>query len=384
MARGFDHIGTAAGDGNDRITLDVALGADQQESATNLIWCGAGDDTVLLTAHVNATGLPFPQSLNEIVGGTGNDRLEIQASQVSNHGYNGITNRLSGGDGNNSVIGRIESLVDDGNAVFRNEVRGDGGDDLVAATILPAPSVPASSWIDARNVVSGGSGSDNVAGRIEITVEDRGTAINTLQGGTGDDTLDGLIVITLTHAGPAGSVARNFLRGGSGNDDMRGEIDGDVIGWSWLIGDDGADTLVAVGGTGNVLDGGAGADRLTGSATADRMVGGLGDDAMDGGGGADNFQFFVARNDGRDTITGFQRAADLLVFTGLADGGVAGLADDLAAITEVEDAGVGGDVVVTFESGSVLVFAGLGTGAINSLADLVSDPSTQLANSLLV
>ena len=65
-------------------------------------------------------------------------------------------------------------------------------------------------------------------------------------------------------------------------------------------------------------------------------------------------------------------------FAGMADQGVPGVADDLDAITTVLDAGAGMDVTVAFDSGTVLVFEGRGTGAVGSLADLVDDPLTQL------
>lgn len=54
------------------------------------------------------------------------------------------------------------------------------------------------------------------------------------------------------------------------------------------------------------------------------------------------------------------------------------LADDLDAISTIVDAGVGLDVTVAFGSGTELVFDGLGTGAVSSIADLVDDPLIQL------
>ena len=54
------------------------------------------------------------------------------------------------------------------------------------------------------------------------------------------------------------------------------------------------------------------------------------------------------------------------------------LVDDFDLIASFVDAGPGGDVAVTLDSGTILVFAGLGTGLIDSFADLVSNAGVQL------
>ena len=162
-------------------------------------------------------------------------------------------------------------------------------------------------------------------------------------------------------------VARNTLHGGSGDDVLTAEIDGP--GQNQLFGGSGADVLTAIGGSGNLLDGGAGTDRLVASA---------GDEVLLGGTGADDFVLEPALDQGTKTLGDFNGRADRLIFVGLEDLNVPGLADDLDAITDVEDAGAGLDVTVTFDSGTVLVFEGRGTGAVDSIADLVVDPASQL------
>ncbi|MGO4834061.1 hypothetical protein AB4144_17520, partial [Rhizobiaceae sp. 2RAB30] len=69
---------------------------------------------------------------------------------------------------------------------------------------------------------------------------------------------------------------------------------------------------------------------------------------------------------------------DVFSFSGVADHGAPGLVDDLDAISSFNDLGAGGNVVVTFDAGTELVLVGLGTGAVDSWADLVSDPARQL------
>jgi hypothetical protein len=57
---------------------------------------------------------------------------------------------------------------------------------------------------------------------------------------------------------------------------------------------------------------------------------------------------------------------------------VAELGDLLAAVASVTDAGAGGNVIVAFENGASITFTGIGTGAVDSLTDLVNDAATQI------
>ena len=82
------------------------------------------------------------------------------------------------------------------------------------------------------------------------------------------------------------------------------------------------------------------------------------------------------------TLVGFNRANDLLSFSGVADvdtNGSIGLNDLLAMVSGVSDFGSGGDIVVDFTTGASLVLQGSGTpgGSVNSMSNLVSSPSTQ-------
>ena len=86
---------------------------------------------------------------------------------------------------------------------------------------------------------------------------------------------------------------------------------------------------------------------------------------------------------GSDRTHGFQRSQDVLVFEGFPDAGEEGLLDDLAPFVTVSDAGPGLDVTVDFGF-QALTFVGAGTGAINSIDDLLDDPASQLVNSLIV
>ena len=142
----------------------------------------------------------------------------------------------------------------------------------------------------------------------------------------------------------------------------------------------GADVLIGNGDS-EILLGFAGNDILDGGGGEDFLIGGLGSDNLTGGPGADTFIFSLASNAGADTITDFDRTADILRFEDVVDvepNGLLNLTDLNATISGVADAGAGNDVTVSFFNGASIVFQTAGTGSINSIDDLVDDPITQL------
>ena len=91
----------------------------------------------------------------------------------------------------------------------------------------------------------------------------------------------------------------------------------------------GDDRLTAVGGSGNILDGGAGDDEVRGST------------------GADTFVFdLVAGSADTDRAVLFDGAVDRLQFLGVSDEGAPGLVDDLDAVLRVIVDQPGGDLVL--------------------------------------
>jgi len=121
-------------------------------------------------------------------------------------------------------------------------------------------------------------------------------------------------------------------------------------------------------------------ETLIGGSGMETLTGAGGDDTLTGGTNADTFVFSLAANDGHDTITDFSHASDVLSFTDVVDTGASGLdINDLtAAISSVSDAGPGGDVTVSFNDGASIVFAGVGTGSITTINQLVDDANTQI------
>lgn len=135
------------------------------------------------------------------------------------------------------------------------------------------------------------------------------------------------------------------------------------VGRSELFGGAGDDQLTAIGGDGNILDGGRGNDRLRGS----------------NGRGVDTFVFNLAEG-GTERIFNFGRFSvndiglDRFAFAGIADEGAPGLLDDLDAIADFSQSTIG---VITFDGGLRLIVETSGLPFV-SFADIMEDPASQL------
>jgi serralysin len=157
-----------------------------------------------------------------------------------------------------------------------------------------------------------------------------------------------------------GNDGRNILTGAGGIDLLQGGGGNDV-----LRGGEGNDTLV----------GEEGNDRLIGGDGNDTLLGELGDDWLTGGAGADLYFFnFPGSLWGHDVLTDFDKDEDsisLFIFDTNLDGSY----DQQDLVAGVIDQGMGKDVAVQLLNGGSLTFVGCGTGAIDSLDDLVSTPA---------
>jgi Ca2+-binding RTX toxin-like protein len=214
-------------------------------------------------------------------------------------------------------------------------------------------------------------------------------AADTLDGGDGNDLLRGLAGDDLL----LGGAGDETLQGGMGSDTYDGGSGSDTVSYSGTNKSvfvdlaagiarpyDGTEILISIE---NAISGNAG-DTLHGDDGANALSGGAGDDLLDGGLGADRFHFAaldLAGGDGQDVIRGFERSADILSFSDLVDAnddGTIALDDLLASVTSVTDTGSGGNVAVAFDNGASITFTGVGTGAVDSLTDLVNDAATQI------
>ena len=359
----------SGGSGNDVLDSTAILQSFSSHLASNVLAGGAGDDVLRANCSTDSDA-GGPVGINELSGGNGNDMLQaIQVTDGENN-VTDVTNHLDGGNGNDVLVADSTALARL-SVLATNHLEGGNGNDSLSAHLIANAPPSGVFGVDASNVLSGGSGDDSLLASIEIASGDSGSQLdisNTLDGGSGDDHLEASINVVPLQEGPQLAV-ENHLEGGAGDDVLLATIVDGTMGSSFLFGGNGNDQLKVLGGSANVVNGGAGRDSL---------AGGTGDDFLYGGKDADTFHFELSANQGTDTIGDFERERDILSFAGLTDQGAPGLADDLDAISTITDLGVGNDIAVDFTIGSHIVFAGIGTGHTDSWSEIVAHPALQL------
>jgi Ca2+-binding RTX toxin-like protein len=344
-----DHVGTVTttenvltgGDGDDVLDAEARGDANFTELVSNHLDGGNGDD-VLRAFNLTDSNGAAPVGINRLLGGDGDDSLEAIHSTDGENGRTDVTSILDGGSGNDIL--RADTTALGLSALALNSLDGGRGHDMLSARLVA--------------LAIGGAPS----GPLQLAVS------NVLNGGIGNDSLEAFLSAEVSTP-EEDDRAENHLNGGSGNDRLLATVAPGSLGTSFLNGGAGDDLLTVVGGTDNVLNGGDGRDRLDG---------GVGNDRFLGGRGVDTFRIDPTSDEGEDIIADFAFASDIFSFAGLTDQGTAGLVDDLDALSAFDDLGAGDDVIVTFDAGTELTLAGLGTGAVDSWADLVANPSTQL------
>ncbi|HMA14095.1 MAG: family 16 glycosylhydrolase, partial [Bacteroidota bacterium] len=312
------------GDGDDLI-FGLA-GAD-------LLFGGNGDDT-----------LQGGGGLDTYDGGAGRDTVTYAGATI------GLAANLGTGIAN--LYNGDEQLL-----FIENLIGGSGNDTLIGDA--------------GANRLDGGAGNDLLFGFAGEDLLVGGAGDDTLQGGGGDDRYDGGAGSdTVSYASAGKSLAVDLAAGTAtftGGSERLDSIE-NVIG----------------GSAGDTLSGGEGANRLDGGAGNDVLRGLGGNDTLIGGAGSDTFGFArldQAGGDGADTIVDFSKSQDRLSFTDLVDAdddGAIDLDDLLASVASVTDTGQGGRVTVAFDNGASITFTGAGTGAIDSLDDLVADAAKQI------
>lgn len=322
---GGDGSDTLMGDGGND-TLFASAGDDTMNGGDGFDWYDLstinGNATVtlgVLTAFGSASGTDALTSIENVRGGSGNDRIT---------GDIGI-NVLDGGGGNDTIVAGPGSDV---------LIGGTGTDvlsfELITQTVTADLSAGAAS--------SSQTGSDSVSGFENII------------GGTVRDLL-------------TGDAGANNLDGRSGNDKLVGGDGGDR-----LVGGQGRDRLV--GGTGNdALSGNNGHDRLFGGFGDDFLAGGKGPDTLEGGPGTDTADYGDATGGvnanlvrgsafgtgvGTDRLSGIENLngsdfADRLSGDSLANDLQSGSGDDTLIAR-------GGDDTLTAQTGDDAVSAGRG------------------------
>ena len=335
------------GEGNDLLVLDVsgfAPGAFVVETDLTLGRNGgrgmtAGRDVLESIEHVQVIG-----TLNAWING------------------NAADNRLTGGDGNDTLYGQGGMNTLEGGTGNDLLVGGPGNDHFYAGAGND------SIWGGAGNdQIHAGSGNNNVWTGAGNDWLEGGTGNDTLGGGAGDDWID------------ARAGGRNQLWGGDGRDTLWAASGGDSLGGGWgndnVNGGGGNDLLM--GGLGNdTVDGGDGNDRIflgmgedmgIGGSGNDTLVGGPGFDRLWGGAGADRFEFW--RGYGWNRVEDFDRAEGDVIALGR--GMWTGTHGPLTAAQVVQTFGrvtATGDAVLEFAAaGTTVVISGAGT--LTGLAD---------------
>ena len=310
------------GGGHDNFILNAGYGNNYDidlGSGSNVARISIGDDNPVDYG---------PHTIN-VVGANGGNDIQIDLSYANDEN---LSSSVTTGSGRDTVVI---------NNTFNNTVSTGSKADSITVTSIGCENT---------NNIDAGNGRDTVS----VTADDEHSyyTMTSINGGLGDD------VITSTH----NETGIHNINGGSGHDLIT------MIGGSGTaLGEAGNDTITGT----------AGDDTIDGGNATDHLTGGLGDDQLTGGIGADTFVFCANCDEGQDTITDWDRALDILNMTGITDAGATGLADDIDAISSITDDGT--DVVLSLNSGTVITFAGIGTGAITSVADLVNDPLNQLA-----
>jgi Ca2+-binding RTX toxin-like protein len=414
------------GDGNDTLsggagndTLKGGNGADTMIGGTgnDLYFVNNSHDKVEETVS-DALGGGFDtvsSSISFSIASLANiDALQLTGTGDHNATGNALDNHIEGNDGNNVIdggkgadtmeggAGNDTYHVDDvGDRVI--EHAGDGVDTVISIVALTHGfdrvenyTFNTSKGIDftatsASNEITGGSGSDVIDGNggWHDTILG-GAGADHLTAGGGDDHLDG-------------GTGADVMRGGDGDDIYVVDNVGDKVVEAAGAGDldfilssisidlladnvenarlEGTGNLHLTGnGLDNSLLGNTGANAISGGAGDDEIMGDSGNDTLTGGSGKDLFVFFLDSQlpgEGHDTITDFSRAKDSFQFLMLDDNhdGFVDFKDVLHDVTSVVDQGAGKNVDVTFNNGSEITFAGVGTGAVHSLADLVENTS---------
>jgi Ca2+-binding RTX toxin-like protein len=297
--RGQIHIG--AGDGNDRIILDLT---NNDGSQGHHVYTGSGEDTVeFVNTDQIASGVvgridDFDASrdriflegeelnLNDLPAGV--DVVEHQGQQwlrIEDKALYALEGAREGGNERHFIDfpDNISDLpvvdfIDQQNFVPMDEfdveaadlnvIKAEAADDKINVN-----GTDADDWItDTKNnnYEAGEAGMSDMHGgeHGELLI----SAASVINAGDGDDVVD------------AGK-GDDMVMGGNGDDSIAGGLDDDT-----LMGGSGDDVLYG-GSEDDLLMGGSGDDRLYGGTGSDSLVGGTGQDYVEGGHGSDVFSF---------------------------------------------------------------------------------------------
>ncbi|HEU0115130.1 MAG TPA: calcium-binding protein, partial [Thermomicrobiales bacterium] len=344
----------------------INAAASQVANVTGTGTVGSGADDVISGnggVHTFAGG----GGKDTLSGGAGNDLLYGDAGDDVLNGQDD-EDRLTGGAGNDQLNGGLgaDIYIHSGTAADGSDTVNTGDDGFDRILFNTADLDDLNFMRDGNDLVLGASHSGGPAfdGSIRVVNHYNGASIFFAEIDTSHNTDYGL------DPDSARFFFTTDLANGLENDDAT-EV---------LLGGNVADVIHGNGGFRDIIDGGGGNDLITGGDIGvDNIYGGAGNDQIDagdgddlisgdagndlltGGGGSDTFLFNLSLS-GADTLTDFDKASDILSFTGVADTNANGadLSDLLALVSGITNFGAGNDVVVNFSTGASLTFQGAG------------------------
>ena len=283
----------------DRIDNNDGLGVQGTTGDADLIYAGAGNDTVVAGA---GNDIIFGGDGDDsVLGWAGDDRVDLGDGNDSfgTWGNDSAGNdSVAGGNGNDTIIGGA------GNDILRGEAGNDALSGGMGSDTLDGGDGADVFWITddhEADVISGGEGgidSDTIAFSNFLTTAGVRVTFTGAEGGNyaylatpsgfaqAAGTFTGIEALTLTaHADTVdagASTAALTVSAGDGNDTL-------VTGSGGSTADMGAGDDTATGGAGSdILTGGTGNDVLSGAGGVDTLTGGDGDDILSGGAGGDS------------------------------------------------------------------------------------------------
>ncbi len=244
--------------GNDAMTGGGGDDIYQADGLGDAIFENAGEGTDLVEITTWSSLLPYVLAANV-------ENLTYTGSGDFRGNGNPLANRITGGDGNDTLRGY------DGDDM----VRGQQGDDA----LYGGPGNDELRGNNGADTLNGGLGNDLLIG---------GFGADTLSGNDGTDTASYLN----STAGVTVSLLTGTATGGSANGDTLIEVEN--------LSGSGFDDVLSGDNLANTLTGDAGDDRLRGNGSADFLSGGAGNDTLEGGSDRDN----LLGEDGNDTLDG--------------------------------------------------------------------------------
>lgn len=349
---------TVSGNTSARVTLaDTGWSLSADNGTSQAFANGAASIVIGSAVTRNVTGSAAADTL---LGGDGDDILAGGAGDDS----------LTGGGGFDTADYSDAASLISINLSGGAAQDGDGGADTLTSieNVIGTDFNDVLISDDAVNTLTGGAGGDRLDGRggddVMIggagndiyTVTDTGDAIIELVG-EGTDRINAFVDFTNPDnvellVGKFASVGLTLTGNGT-----RDQITGanKINSPDAIFGLGGNDLLVGLVGD-DVIDGGAGNDRIFGNSGADVISGGLGNDRITGQQGADTFVHVIS--DGRDRITDFNVAQDLLDLTGH---GFSNFAEVQALMSDVA-----GDALIDLAGSDSVLLQGVAFASIGS------------------